>query len=82
LLAECPSALGGSAHRPGGMDEHAEGSTLRNRRALLDHERPAGLGYAVLRPSPGCTPGRGRSAAPGGVLADVRERVARLPGVR
>ncbi len=87
LLLEVPEVVS-VARRTGRaeMDEHAEGvhsSELDVR--LLDHERPRpGWGYAFLRAVPGLHPwgiqevGRPRAQ----VLADIRERVQRLPGVR
>jgi Cu/Ag efflux pump CusA len=87
LLLEVPEVLS-VARRTGRaeMDEHAEGvysSELDVR--LLEHERPrAGLLPAVLRAVPGLhrwgveQVGRPRDA----VLADIRERVTRLPGVK
>jgi CzcA family heavy metal efflux pump len=87
LLLEVPEVLS-VARRTGRaeMDEHAEGvhsSELDVR--LLEHERPRpGLGYALLRMVPGLNDwgteqvGRPRDQ----VLADIRERVTALPGVK
>jgi Cu/Ag efflux pump CusA len=68
------------------MDEHAEGVNSSEMDVrLVPHERPRpGIGPAVLRAIPGLrgwgvqTVGRPHDA----VLADVRERVASLPGVK
>jgi CzcA family heavy metal efflux pump len=87
LLLEVPEVLS-VARRTGRaeMDEHAEGvhsSELDVR--LLEGERPrAGWYYAVLRAVPGLhrwgVEGAGRPREQ--VLADVRDRVTSLPGVK
>jgi CzcA family heavy metal efflux pump len=87
LLLEVPEVLS-VARRTGRaeMDEHAEGVNASELDVgLLEHEQPrSGWGYAVLRMVPFLhrwgvdEVGRPREA----VLADLRERMARLVGVK
>ncbi|MBY0232747.1 MAG: efflux RND transporter permease subunit, partial [Gemmataceae bacterium] len=67
------------------QDEHAEGvNTSELEVRLVPHERPLpGYGYAFLRAVPGLHKyGTETTGRPHGeVLADIRERIARLPNV-
>lgn len=67
------------------QDEHAEGvNTSELEVRLTPHERPRpGFGYAVLRAVPGLHGyGTEKTGRPHGqVLADIRERITKLPNV-
>jgi len=87
LLLQVPEVLS-VARRTGRaeMDEHAEGVNSSDIEVRLqEHERPRpGWYHAVLRAVPGLH-GLGSEEVgrpPAEVLADIRERAARLPGVK